>query len=234
MAGFKSFAEKAELDIENGLTGIVGPNGCGKSNVVESLRWVMGESNARQMRGGEMDDIIFSGTTSRPARSIAEITLQLDNTQRTAPAEFNHHDELEITRKIERGKGSSYLVNGRHARARDVQLLFADTATGARSAGMVSQGRIGAIVGAKPEDRRSLIEEAANIKGLHQRKREAESRLRQTESNLERVQDVITQLAEQRSQSGGRGQCWQNMSDGGQHVWSPWRGGVVDDERSQS
>lgn len=200
MAGFKSFAEKAELDIENGLTGIVGPNGCGKSNVVESLRWVMGESNARQMRGGEMDDIIFSGTTSRPARSIAEITLQLDNAQRTAPAEFNHHDELEITRKIERGKGSSYLVNGRHARARDVQLLFADTATGARSAGMVSQGRIGAIVGAKPEDRRSLIEEAANIKGLHQRKREAESRLRQTESNLERVQDVITQLAEQRNQ----------------------------------
>ena len=200
MAGFKSFAEKTEIDIENGLTGIVGPNGCGKSNVVEAIRWVMGESNARQMRGGEMDDVIFAGTDKRPARSIAEISLALDNQARKAPAEFNHQDELVITRKIERGKGSNYQVNGRPARAKDVQLLFADTATGARSAGIVSQGRIGAIVGAKPEDRRSLIEEAANIKGLHQRKHEAELRLKNTENNLERVQDLITQLEEQRGQ----------------------------------
>lgn len=200
MAGFKSFAEKTEIDIESGLTGIVGPNGCGKSNVVEAIRWVMGESNARQMRGGEMDDVIFAGTDKRPARSIAEISLSLDNQNKKAPAEFNQHDELLITRKIERGKGSQYQVNGRPARAKDVQLLFADTASGARSAGIVSQGRIGAIVGAKPEDRRSLIEEAANIKGLHQRKHEAELRLKNTETNLERIQDVITQLEEQRGQ----------------------------------
>lgn len=200
MAGFKSFAEKTEIDIETGLTGIVGPNGCGKSNVVEAIRWVMGESNARQMRGSEMDDVIFAGTDKRPARSIAEISLSLDNQSRKAPAEFNQHDELHISRKIERGKGSQYQVNGKPARAKDVQLLFADTASGARSAGIVSQGRIGAIVGAKPEDRRSLIEEAANIKGLHQRKHEAELRLKNTEINLERIQDVITQLEEQRGQ----------------------------------
>ena len=166
MAGFKSFAESAEVEIDSGLTGIVGPNGCGKSNIVEGLRWVMGESSARQMRGGEMDDVIFGGTEQRPARNLAEITLQLDNRHRQAPAEFNDADELEITRKIERGKGSSYYVNAKPARARDVQLLFADTATGARSSGIVSQGRIGAIVGAKPVDRRTLIEEAANIRGL--------------------------------------------------------------------
>ena len=145
IAGFKSFAENAEVDIESGLTGIVGPNGCGKSNIVEGLRWVMGESNARQMRGGEMDDVIFAGTDSRPARNLAEITLQLDNKDRSAPSEFNNDDDLEITRKIERGKGSSYFVNARPARAKDVQLLFADSATGARSSGIVSQGRIGAI-----------------------------------------------------------------------------------------
>jgi len=200
MAGFKSFAEKAELEIETGLTGIVGPNGCGKSNIVEGLRFVMGESSARQMRGAELDDIIFSGTESRPSRNLAEITLQLDNSQKTAPAEYNSFDELEISRKVERGKGSNFQINGRPARARDIQLLFADSATGARSAGMVSQGRIGAIVGAKPEDRRSLIEEAANIKGLHQRRHEAELRLRGTETNLERLEDITAQLAEQRNQ----------------------------------
>src|SRR5210317_2378019 len=198
MAGFKSFAEAAEIDIESGLTGIVGPNGCGKSNIVEGLRWVMGESSARQMRGGEMDDVIFGGTEQRPARNLAEITLQLDNRHRQAPAEFNDVDELEITRKIERGKGSSYYVNAKPARARDVQLLFADTATGARSSGIVSQGRIGAIVGAKPTDRRALLEEAANIRGLHARRHEAELRLRSAESNLERLDDVIAGLIEQR------------------------------------
>ena len=198
MAGFKSFAESAEVEIDSGLTGIVGPNGCGKSNIVEGLRWVMGESSARQMRGGEMDDVIFGGTEQRPARNLAEITLQLDNRHRQAPAEFNDVNELEITRKIERGKGSSYYVNAKPARARDVQLLFADTATGARSSGIVSQGRIGAIVGAKPVDRRTLIEEAANIRGLHARRHEAELRLRAAETNLERLDDVIAGLIEQR------------------------------------
>ena len=198
MAGFKSFAEIAEVEIEPGMTGIVGPNGCGKSNVVEGLRWVMGESNARQMRGGEMDDLIFSGTDQRPARNLAEITLNLDNSKRVAPAEFNNDDDIEITRKIERGKGSSYFVNAKPARAKDVQLLFADSATGARSSGMVSQGRIGAIVGAKPNDRRALLEEAANITGLHSRRHEAELRLRGAETNLERLDDVIAGLIEQR------------------------------------
>ena len=200
MTGFKSFAEPTAVEIERGLTGIVGPNGCGKSNVVEALRWVMGESNARQMRGTELDDIIFAGTQSRPARDIAEITLNLDNSARRAPVDFNKSDDLEITRKVERGKGSSYFINGRPARAKDVQLLFADTATGSRSAGMVSQGRIGAIVGAKPENRRTLLEEAANIKGLHQRRHEAELRLKNAETNLERLEDIANQLAEQRAQ----------------------------------
>ncbi|MDC1383245.1 AAA family ATPase [Candidatus Puniceispirillum sp.] len=198
MAGFKSFAESADIDIDSGLTGVVGPNGCGKSNIVEGLRWVMGESSARQMRGDEMDDVIFAGTEKRPARNLAEITLRLDNTLRLAPAEFNDVDELEVTRRIERGKGSSYYVNSKPARARDIQLLFADTATGARSSGIVSQGRIGSIVGAKPVDRRILIEEAANIRGLHSRRHEAELRLRAAETNLERLGDVIVSLIEQR------------------------------------
>ena len=198
MAGFKSFAESAEIDIEAGLTGIVGPNGCGKSNVVEALRWVMGESSARQMRGTELDDIIFSGTENRPQRNHAEIALKLDNAERRAPADYNEIDDLEIVRRVERGKGSSYRINGKPVRAKDVQLLFADTATGSRSAGIVSQGRIGAIVGAKPEDRRSLLEEAANIKGLHQRRHEAELRLRNAEQNLERLDDIMAQLADQR------------------------------------
>ena len=200
MAGFKSFAEKADMDIEDGLTGIVGPNGCGKSNIVEAFRWIMGESSARQLRGSELDDIIFAGTDNRPARNFAEISLQLDNQYKKAPPEYNNSDVLEITRRVERGKGSQFQINGKPARAKDVQLVFADSATGARSAGIVSQGRIGAIVGAKPEDRRSLIEEAANIKGLHQRKHEAELRLRNTETNLERLEDLIAQLAEQKSQ----------------------------------
>ena len=198
MTGFKSFAESAEVEIDSGLTGIVGPNGCGKSNIVEGLRWVMGESNARQMRGSEMDDVIFSGTDKRPARNLAEITLHLDNSDRTAPSEFNGEDEIEITRKIERGKGSNYYVNARPARAKDVQLLFADSATGARSSGIVSQGRIGAIIGARPVDRRALLEEAANIRGLHARRHEAELRLRAAETNLERLDDVIAGLVEQR------------------------------------
>ena len=152
MAGFKSFADAAEINIERGLTGIVGPNGCGKSNIVEGLRWVMGESSARQMRGGEMDDVIFAGTEQRPARNLAEITLELDNRQRSAPAEFNNSDDIEITRKIERGKGSSYYVNAKPARARDIQLLFADVASGARSSGIVSQGRCLLYTSPSPRD----------------------------------------------------------------------------------
>ena len=205
MAGFKSFAEKAEIEIEPGLTGIVGPNGCGKSNIVEGLRFIMGESSARQMRGADLDEIIFAGTEHKPSRNFAEITLYLEHQHKHGPAEHapteqHDQDDLEVTRKIERGKGSQFQINGKPARAKDVQLLFADVATGARANGMVSQGRIGAIVGAKPEDRRSLIEEAANIKGLHQRKHEAELRLKGTETNLERLEDIITQLAEQRQQ----------------------------------
>ena len=144
LTGFKSFVEPTELVIDDGLTGVVGPNGCGKSNIIDAVRWVMGESSARQMRGGEMDDVIFAGTEQRPARNLAEITLELDNRKRSAPAEFNNSDDIEITRKIERGKGSSYYVNAKPARARDIQLLFADVASGARSSGIVSQGRIGA------------------------------------------------------------------------------------------
>ena len=187
LAGFKSFADNAELDIETGLTGIVGPNGCGKSNIVEAIRWVMGESSAKQMRSDEMDDVIFSGTSGKTARNLAEITLLVDNSKKKAPSEYNDKDEIEIIRKIIRGKGTSFRINNRHVRARDVQLLFADTATGARSAGIVSQGRIGSIVGAKPNERRSLLEEAANIKGLHQRKHEAELRLNNTELNVKRL-----------------------------------------------
>ena len=198
LAGFKSFADIAELDIEEGLTGIVGPNGCGKSNIVEALKWVMGESSARQMRSTEMDDVIFSGTSSKTARNLAEISLMLNNQQKKAPSEYNDTEEIEITRKIIRGKGTSYRINNRPARARDVQLLFADSATGARSAGIVSQGRVGAIVGAKPEDRRTLLEEAANIKGLHQRKHEAELRLNNAELNISRLVDLMTQLEEQK------------------------------------
>ncbi len=194
LTGFKSFVEPTEVTIEPGMTGVVGPNGCGKSNVVEALRWVMGETSAKQMRGGEMDDVIFGGTANRPARNIAEVILHLDNADRTAPAQFNDSEEIEISRRIERGSGSTYRINGREVRARDVQLLFADMATGAHSTAMVSQGRIGALIGAKPTERRSLLEEAAGIKGLHSRRHEAELRLRAAETNLERLDDVIGAL----------------------------------------
>ena len=194
LSGFKSFVDATDLVVEEGLTGIVGPNGCGKSNLVEALRWVMGETSAKQMRGGEMDDVIFGGTASRPARNVGEVILNMDNTARGAPAIFNDHDELEISRRIERDKGSTYRVNGKEVRARDVQLLFADAATGARSTAMVSQGRIGAIIAAKPVQRRALLEEAAGITGLHSRRHEAELRLRGAETNLERLDDILVTL----------------------------------------
>ena len=191
LTGFKSFVEPAELLIERGMTGIVGPNGCGKSNLVEALRWVMGESSAKQMRGGAMDDVIFSGAADRPARNVAEVILTLDNAERDAPSLFNDFSELEVARRIEREQGSAYRINGRETRARDVQLLFADVATGAHSSGLVSQGEISAIIRSKPAERRRLLEEAAGISGLHSRRHEAELKLRGAETNLERLDDVI-------------------------------------------
>ena len=194
IAGFKSFAEATSVEILPGLTGIVGPNGCGKSNVVEALRWAMGESSAKNMRGGEMDDVIFAGTTSRASRNIAEVTLTLEEAQGLAPHPFHEQPELEISRRIERGNGSAYRVNGREVRARDVQTLFADLASGARSSAMISQGRVGAIVNARPEDRRSVLEEAAGITGLHARRHEAELKLRAAEANMARAEDLRGQL----------------------------------------
>ncbi len=194
VTGFKSFVDPTELVIDPGLTGIVGPNGCGKSNLVEALRWVMGETSAKRMRGGEMDDVIFSGNADRPARNVCEVEVLLDNADRKVPAMFNEFEILEVRRRIDRGSGSSYEVNGREARARDVQLLFADAATGAHSTALVSQGRIGALINAKPTDRRALLEEAAGITGLHSRRHEAELRLRAAEANLARLDDVIITL----------------------------------------
>ena len=197
LSGFKSFVDPTELAIEPGMTGIVGPNGCGKSNLVEAMKWVMGETSAKQMRGSEMEDVIFSGAGTRPARNIAEVMLTLDNKTRTAPAMVNDSDQLDIVRRIERGHGSAYSVNGREIRARDVQTLFADAATGSRSTALVSQGRIGALINAKAIDRRSIIDEAAGITGLYARRHEAELRLRAAEQNLARVQDVLVALEEQ-------------------------------------
>ncbi|RWD31987.1 chromosome segregation SMC family protein, partial [Mesorhizobium sp.] len=197
LLGFKSFVEPGEFVIERGLTGIVGPNGCGKSNLVEALRWVMGESSYKNMRASGMDDVIFSGSGTRPARNTAEVTLFLDNTDRTAPAAFNDADELQVSRRIEREAGSLYRINGKEARAKDVQLLFADQSTGARSPSMVGQGRIGELIQAKPQARRALLEEAAGISGLHTRRHEAELRLKAAEQNLERLDDVVGELESQ-------------------------------------
>jgi chromosome segregation protein len=197
IAGFKSFAEPVSVEIMPGLTGVVGPNGCGKSNVVEALRWAMGENSARSLRGGEMDDVIFAGTTARASRNIAEVTLFLDETAGAVPPPFHEQAELQISRQIERGSGSTYRVNGHEVRARDVQTLFADLASGARASGMVSQGRVGALVAARPEDRRAVLEEAAGITGLHARRHEAELKLRAAEANLARAEDLRGQLETQ-------------------------------------
>jgi chromosome segregation protein len=198
--GFKSFSDLTELYLEPGLTGVVGPNGCGKSNLVEALRWVMGESSYKAMRASGMDDVIFSGSGNRPARNSAEVTLVLDNADRTAPAALNNADVLEVTRRIEREEGSVYRVNGKEVRARDVQLLFADASTGAHSPALVRQGQIGELIAAKPQARRALLEEAAGISGLHSRRHEAELRLKAAEQNLERVDDVIAQVTQQLEQ----------------------------------
>lgn len=198
LSGFKSFVEPTEMAIEEGLTGVVGPNGCGKSNLVEALRWVMGESSARQMRGSEMDDVIFAGSAVRPRRDVAEVTVTLANRDgRVLPGAFDPGAEIEVTRRIERGSGSSYRVNGKETRARDVQTLFADLASGARSTAIVGQGHIGAIINARPGERRGLLEEAAGIAGLHARRYEAEQKLRAAETNLERLEDVLATLETQ-------------------------------------
>ncbi|WP_428641722.1 chromosome segregation SMC family protein [Roseibium sp.] len=197
IVGFKSFVEPMEFIIGNGLTGVVGPNGCGKSNLVEALRWVMGENSYKNMRASGMDDVIFSGSLNRPARNTAEVTLFLDNLDRTAPTAFNDADMLEVSRRIEREQGSNYKINAKDVRARDVQLLFADASTGARSPAMVRQGQIGELIAAKPTSRRQILEEAAGISGLHSRRHEAEIRLRAAEQNLERLEDVLVQIDSQ-------------------------------------
>ncbi len=197
LIGFKSFVEPTDFLIEPGLTGVVGPNGCGKSNLVEALRWVMGETSHKSMRAAEMDDVIFAGNNNRPPRNTAEVAIQIDNEKHEAPTQFNEHDQLDISRRIEREKGSQYRINGREVRARDVMTLFADASTGSRSPALVHQGRIGEIIQAKPEQRRRVLEEAAGISGLHARRHEAELRLKAAESNLLRVEDVVNQLAGQ-------------------------------------
>ena len=193
LSGFKSFVDKTELEIGPGLTGIVGPNGCGKSNTVEALRWVMGENSAKRMRsgGGGMEDVIFNGTSSRSARNFAEVSLLLNNASRTAPAAYNDSDQIEVTRKIERDHGSTYRINGKICRARDVQMLFADTVTGANSPALVSQGRVTAMINAKPQERRLVLEESAGVSGLYVRRHEAELRLRAADQNLQRLQDLV-------------------------------------------
>ncbi|MXU64143.1 chromosome segregation protein SMC [Oceanomicrobium pacificus] len=197
LLGFKSFVDPTELVIAPGLTGVVGPNGCGKSNLLEALRWVMGENRPTAMRGGGMEDVIFAGASSRPARNFAEVTLTLDNSERLAPAAFNDSDGLEIVRRITRDAGSAYKTNGKESRARDVQMLFADASTGAHSPSLVGQGRIAELINAKPKARRRILEEAAGISGLYQRRHEAELKLRGAETNLARVEDVIEQLESQ-------------------------------------
>ncbi|MGE0764876.1 MAG: chromosome segregation SMC family protein [Hyphomicrobiaceae bacterium] len=197
LMGFKSFVEPTELWIEPGLTGVVGPNGCGKSNLLEALRWAMGETSYKAMRAAAMEDVIFGGTTTRPARNWAEVTMFVDNSARKAPPGFNDNDELELTRRIERDMGSAYRINGRDVRARDVKVLFEDAATGARSPALVRQGQIGEIVNAKPEQRRRILEDAAGVAGLHTRRHEAELRLRSAEDNLARIGDVLGGLTAQ-------------------------------------
>jgi chromosome segregation protein len=197
LAGFKTFVEATDFLIEPGLTGIVGPNGCGKSNLVEAMRWVMGENSSKNMRASGMDDVIFSGSGNRSARNMAEVGLFLDNGARTAPAAFNDHDVIEVTRRIEREAGSTYRINGREVRAKDVQLLFADASTGARSPAMVRQGQIGEMISAKPQARRRILEEAAGVAGLHSRRHEAEMRLKAAEENLARLDDVLKQIESQ-------------------------------------
>ena len=195
--GFKSFADKTNFLIENGLTGIVGPNGCGKSNIVESLRWVMGETSAKSMRGSGMEDVIFSGTSNKPSKNIAEVSVIVANENNEGPVQFRELNEINVRRKIEKDKGSKFYINDKEVRARDAQMFFADLSTGAHSPSMISQGRIGALVTAKPTDRRAILEEAAGISGLHVRRHEAELRLSAAENNLKRADELRRQQERQ-------------------------------------
>ena len=197
MTGFKSFSEKTTILIEKGLTGIVGPNGCGKSNIVEALRWCMGENSAKSMRGSGMEDVIFSGTSNRPSKNISEVALLLDNQEKSGPIQYKEFDEILIKRKIEKDKGSKYYINDKEVRARDVQTFFADLSTGAHSPSLISQGRIGQLVTAKPIERKSILEEAAGISGIHARRQEAETRLNAAENNLKRADELKRQQQKQ-------------------------------------
>ena len=197
ITGFKSFSDKTSFLIENGLTGIVGPNGCGKSNIVEALRWCMGENSAKSMRGSGMEDVIFSGTSNRASKNISEVSLLLDNQSKECPAQYKEFDEITVRRKIEKDKGSKYYVNDKEVRARDVQTLFADLSTGAHSPSLISQGKIGQLVTSKPIERKSILEEAAGISGIHARRQEAETRLNAAENNLKRADELKKQQQKQ-------------------------------------
>ena len=197
ISGFKSFFDKTDFYIEEGLTGIVGPNGCGKSNIVESLRWCMGETSAKSMRGSGMEDVIFAGTSNRPAKNISEVSIQIQNLEKDGPIQYSELDEITVTRRIERDKGSKYFINQKEVRARDAQTFFADLSTGAHSPSLISQGRIGSLVTAKPAERRSVLEEAAGISGIHARREEAEARLEAAENNLKRADELRKQQEKQ-------------------------------------
>ena len=197
IAGFKSFFDKTVFLIEDGLTGIVGPNGCGKSNIVESLRWCMGETSAKSMRGAGMEDVIFSGTTNKPEKNLCEVNIEIDNSANEGQAPYKDIEKIIVTRKIERDKGSKYFINNKEVRARDAQTFFADLSTGAHSPSLISQGRIGQLVIAKPVERRSILEEAAGISGIHARRKEAELRLNAAENNLKRADELKKQQEKQ-------------------------------------
>ena len=197
LTGFKSFYDKTTILIEDGLTGIVGPNGCGKSNIVEALRWCMGETSAKSMRGSGMEDVIFSGTSNKPEKNLSEVSLVIKNSDGQGPTQYSGLDEIVVTRKIERDKGSKYFLNDREIRAKDAQTFFADLSTGAHSPSLISQGKIGQLVISKPEERRSILEEAAGISGIHARRHEAENRLNAAENNLKRADELKKQQEKQ-------------------------------------
>ena len=197
ITGFKSFSDKTSFLFEDGLTGIVGPNGCGKSNIVESLRWCMGENSAKSMRGSGMEDVIFSGTSNRASKNISEVSLLLDNQDKDGQGQYKEFEEVSVRRKIEKDKGSKYYINDKEVRARDVQTLFADLSTGAHSPSLISQGRIGQLVTSKPIERKSILEEAAGISGIHARRQEAETRLNAAENNLKRADELKKQQQKQ-------------------------------------
>ncbi len=197
LLGFKSFVDPARAPVEQGLTGVVGPNGCGKSNLLEAVRWVMGATSAKSMRATDMDDVIFSGSAGRPSREFAEVTLVLTEARGRAPAPFHNEDVLEVTRRIRRELGSTYRINGKEVRAKDVQLLFADAATGANSPALVRQGQINELISAKPQNRRRILEDAAGIAGLHARRHEADLKLKAAETNLTRLDEVLAEIESQ-------------------------------------